>query len=94
MHDRKLEHKFKLDGESLTDFHINIELKNSTQILQKSMLREKKLFAKIDFIFLDSVAAHLRLGPNEPGNKGNHWRKMVDKPEDRIFMWHELTCAE
>ena len=35
------EHKFKLDGESLSDFHINIELKNSTQILQKSMLREK-----------------------------------------------------
>ena len=87
------EQNIKLDGKSLTDFHIAIELKHSTQMFQKSKFR-LKYQENSNYDFSDPVVAALRLGPNEPGNKGNHWKKMLDKPDDRIFMWHELTCAE
>ena len=32
------EHKFKLNGENLDNFHIKVELKNPTQLFQKSKI--------------------------------------------------------
>ena len=37
MLDFSKEQKFKLGGEMLDDFHVKIQLKGSTKILQKSM---------------------------------------------------------
>ena len=87
------EHKFKVEGESLSDFHIKIELKNCTQIFQKSKFLIEFFCKRLSEIFPDCVVADLKLGPNEPGNKSEHWRKMMDNPGERIFMWHELNCA-
>ena len=46
------------------------------------------------YIFADSTLADLTLGPNEDGAKGQHWRKMMDQPGERLFVWHALHYGD
>ena len=48
----------------------------------------------INLFSSDPVLADLTLGPTENGRQGQHWRKMMDQPGERIFMWHMLECME
>ena len=83
------ENKFKLGGESLIDFKVKVQLKRSTPMLQKSKyLSIRKTL--INFSSSDRVLTDLTLGTNEHGRQGQHWRKMMNQPGERIFMWHML----
>ena len=30
------------------------------------------------------------LGSKENGRAGDHWHKMIENPEDKISLWHEV----
>ena len=46
------------------------------------------------WINTDHVLADLTLGPTEHGVQGLHWRKMMDQPGERIFVWHTVHSKE
>ena len=94
MLDFSKEHKFKLGGEALDDFHIKIQLKSSTQILQKSMFCFKKKRIILTFSFVDSVLAELTLGPTENDSQGLHWKQMMEQPGERIFLLHNMSFCQ
>ena len=95
MLDFSKEHKFKLDGELLDDFNIKVEIKRGTSILYKSKIEVSKWkdISK-SYSSTDSVLADLILGPDENGLRGYHWRKMMDQPGGRIFVWHQLNYKD
>jgi hypothetical protein len=39
--------------------------------------------------FLDPDLCQLSLGLNEGGRAGDHWKKMIKHPEEKISLWHE-----
>ena len=83
------DHKFKLQGESLDDYHLKIEIKQSASLLYKSKKSCTECMS-IKISSSDPVLTDLTLGPTEHGRLGQHWTKMMEQPGERIFKWHFL----
>ena len=50
---------------------------------------------KKKFVFFSAkLLAALNIGPNEGGVQDLHWRQMMEKPGERIFIWHTFDCKD
>ena len=93
------EHKFMLNGDSLENIKIKIQVKKSTYKWIKS---ELSLFVRLEIFeniiicvwlktatFLDPDLCQLSLWSTECERAGDHWKKMLENPEEKISLWHE-----
>ena len=82
----------KLNGRSLNDCCINIQLKKAAGFGEKSKLIYNKR-QNHKKIFSDAVLGEINIGPDSTGHGFQHWTEMTDNPESRIFKWHTTLSS-
>ena len=91
------EHKFMLNGDSLENIKIRIQVKslhiNGLEVsYYYFFVWNKNIIIFVFFktaIFLDPDLCQLSLGSYDCGRAGDHWKKMIENPKENISLWHE-----
>ena len=91
MIDFSKDHKFKLNGDNISQFKVEIDIKTSTTLWKKSKkIQKQSVFLKFMNFIADKTLCKLSIGPGEDGNAGCQWKKMVDNPDEHSFSWHNV----
>ena len=78
----------------LSECSVKIQLKKSTGLGLKSMAIDVLNIITNDYTFSDSILSEMTLGPEYIGSGFQHWNEITEKPEERIFLWHDAVSFQ
>ena len=82
------EHQLKINKDMLEKYEIKIQIKKTTSIGVKSKNWNNNWIHTV--FFSDEKLAETIIGPNQKDTASKHYMKMLESPNEWIFMWHDL----
>ena len=83
---------FKLKRKLIDHIWIKIHLKHNIGFGQKGIYNLLLRNIILRILNSDEKISELTICPDGSYNMEAHWNLMREKPEERIFMWHNLKC--